>query len=137
MDVLRDAHAPEDDGRLRTRIAARHRAQGLRRDAADRRHLLRRELLDLLGKGFEIRGLCLDILPVVEALADDCIENAIEHRDVGARLELQHMRRMALERLPARIHHNELRTALGRLLEERRRYGMVLGRICPDNNDDV
>ena len=69
VDVLRDAHAPEDDGRLRTRIAARHRAQGLRRDAADRRHLLRRELLDLLGKGFEIRGLCLDILPVVEALS--------------------------------------------------------------------
>src|SRR5207248_1076135 len=64
-------------------------------------------------------------------------ENAVEHRDVGAWLELQHVRGVALERLPARIHDDELRAAFGRLLEEGGGDRMVLGRIGADDDDDV
>ena len=47
------------------------------------------------------------------------------------------MRGVALERLAARIHDDELRAALGGLLEEGRRHRMVLGRIGADDDDDV
>ena len=50
VGVLRHAHAPEDDRALGAREGARHVAQHVRLDAADRRHLLRRELLDALGE---------------------------------------------------------------------------------------
>jgi hypothetical protein len=44
---------------------------------------------------------------------------------------------MALERLAARIHHDELGAALGRLLEKGRGDRMVLGGIGADDDDDV
>ena len=106
-------------------------------NAADRRHLLGRELLDVLGEGFEVCGLRLDVLPVVKPFGHDRVENAVEHRDVGAGLELQHVGGVALERLAARIHDDELRAALGRLLEEGGGDRMVLGRIGADDDDDV
>ncbi len=52
VGVLRDAHAPEDDGAFRARIGARHVAQRLGVDAADRRHLLRREVLDVARRSW-------------------------------------------------------------------------------------
>ena len=61
----------------------------------------------------------------------------VEHRDVGAVLELHHLPGVALERLAARIHHDELGAALGRLLEEGRGDRMVLGRVGADDDDDV
>ena len=128
VHMLRHAHAPEDDRRPRPRIASRHRAQRIGGDTADRRHLLGSEVLDVLGEGLEVRGLRLDILPVVEPFGDDGIEDAVEHRDVGAGLELQHVGGVALERLAARIHDDELGAALGRLLEEGSGDRMVLGR---------
>ena len=137
VHVLRHAHAPEHDRRLRPCIAARDRAQGGGRNAADRRHFLRREVLDVLGEGLEVGGLRLDVLPVVEPFGDDGVENAVEHRDVGARLELQHVGGVALERLAARVHDDELGAALGRLLEEGGGHRMVLGRIGTDDDDDV
>ena len=79
VHVLRDAHAPEDDCGTCARVAARDGAQRIRRNAADRRHLLRREILDVLGKGFEVLGLRLDILPVVQPFLDDRVEDAVEH----------------------------------------------------------
>ena len=42
VDVLRDAHAPEDDRALGAGIVARDRAQRVGVDAADRRHALGR-----------------------------------------------------------------------------------------------
>ena len=137
VGVLRHAHAPEDDGALGPRKRARDSAQHVRLDAADRRHLLGRERLHALGELVEILGVGLDVLLVVELLADDDVEDAVEHRDVGAVLELHHLPGMALERLAARIHHDELGAALGRLLEEGRGDGVVLGRIGADDDDDV
>ena len=137
VGVLRHAHAPEDDGVLGARKGARNFAQGIRLDAADRRHLLRRERLDVLGEGVEAFGIGLHILLVVELLFDDDIEHAVEHGDVGAVLELHHLPGMAFQRLPARIHDHELGAALGGLLEEGGGDRMVLGRIGADDDDHV
>ena len=48
VDVLRDAHAPEDHRAFGGGVGARHLADRLRGNAADRRHLLGREVLRVL-----------------------------------------------------------------------------------------
>ena len=50
VGVLRDAHAPEDDRAFGAREGARDLAQHVRLDAADRRHLFRRERLHALRR---------------------------------------------------------------------------------------
>ena len=137
VGVLRHAHAPEDDGALGAGERARDVAKHVRLDTADRRHFLRRERLHGLGQLLEILRVGLDVLLVVELLFDDDVEDAVEHRHVGAVLELHHLPGVALERLAARIHHDELRAALGRLLEEGRGDRMVLGGIGANDDDDV
>ena len=76
VGVLRHAHAPEDDGALGAREGARDLAQRVGVDAADRRHLLRREVLDALGERPEALDVGLDVLLVVELLGDDDVEHA-------------------------------------------------------------
>ena len=101
VGVLRHAHAPEDDGAFGARIGARHLAQRVGGNAADRRHFLRREILDVLLPGVEAFDIGLDILLVVELLGDDDVEHGVEHGHVGAVLELHHAPGVALE-APAR-----------------------------------
>ena len=48
--VLRHAHAPEDDGAFGAGVRARHLAQRIGGDAADRLHFLRREILHVFGE---------------------------------------------------------------------------------------
>ena len=135
VGVLRDAHAPEDDRRLGAGEFARHGAQHVGLDAADRRHLFRRIILDALGERLEALDVGLDVLLVVELFRDDRIEDAVEQSDVGAVLELQHVGGVALERLAARIGDDQRGAALGGLLEKRRRDRMILGRIGADHQD--
>ena len=135
VGVLRNAHAPEDDRRLGAREFARHGADDVGLDAADRRHLLRRVVLDALGKRLEAFDVGLDVLLVVELFRHDRVEHAVEHRHVGAVLELQHMRGMALERLAARVGDDHGRAALLRLLEEGRGHGMIFRRIGADDEN--
>ena len=71
VDVLGNSHAPEDDRLLGPGELARDGAQFLGIDAADRRHLLRREGSDMFGEGGEALDSRLDILLVVELLLDD------------------------------------------------------------------
>jgi len=137
VGVLGDAHAPEDDRAFGAREGARHVAQHVRLDAADRRHLLGGERLHGLGELVEVLGISLDVLLVVELFIDDDVEHAVEHGDVGAVLELHHLPSMTLERLAARIHDHELGAALGRLLEEGGGDRVVFGRVGADHDDDV
>ena len=138
VDMLADAHAPEDDRRFCARIGPRDLAQRLRRDAADRLHLLRRELLDLLLQLLEALGVAGDVLVVGQAFGDDRVDHRVQHGDVGARLELQMLGRVARQRLPARIHHEQLGAVLlDRVLDEGRGDRMVHGRVGADHDDDL
>ena len=82
-------------------------------------------------------GVGLDILLVVQLLADDHVEQRVEERDIGPDRELQHVGRVPLQRLAARVHDDQRRATLGRLLEIGRRDRMVLGRVGADHHDDV
>jgi hypothetical protein len=88
------------------------------------------ELLEAVGVG-------LDILGVIELLGDDDVHHRVEQGHVAARLELQHVAGIALQRLAARVEHDEFRTALGGLLEIGGSDGVVLGRVGADDDDDV
>ena len=89
VDVLADAHAPEDDRGLRAGIDPRHFLQRLGRNAADRFHLLRREFLDALGEFVKAFGIARDILLVGQPFGDDGVQHRVQHRDVAAGLELR------------------------------------------------
>ena len=93
--------------------------------------------LTAFAQRLEILGMRLDVLLVVKILIDDRVQQRRQHRHVAARLELQHMRRMPLQGLAARVHDDQRRAALRRLLEEGRGDRMILGRVGADDDDDV
>src|SRR3974390_3471141 len=119
------------------RIGARDLAQRVGRDAPDGRHLLRREIFHVLSQLVEAFNVGLDVLLVVKLLADDDIEHRVKHRHVGAVLELQHAPGVAVQGLPARIHHDQLGAALRRLLEIGGGNRVVLGRVGADDDNNV
>ena len=136
VDVLRDPHAPQDHRALRGGVEARHLADRLGRDAADRRHLLRRVLLDVLAQRLVVRRAVADERLVDEALLDDRVEHRVEQRDVGVGIELQEMGRVPGEIGPARVGDDQLHAALRRVLHPGRRDRMVAGRVRADDEHD-
>ena len=52
-------------------------------------------------------------------------------------LNCSDVRRVARQRLAARVHDDQRRAALGRVLEEGRGDRVVLGRVGADDDDDV
>ncbi len=135
--VLRHAHAPEDDRAFGAGIGARHFTKCVGVDAADRRHFLGRELLDVFLPGVEALDVGLDVLLVVELFLDDHVQHGVEHRNVRAVLELHHLPGVALHRRAARVHDDELGATLRRLLEEGGSDRVVLGRVRADHDDQL
>ena len=77
VDVLRNAHAPENHRRIGPRKGPRHIAQHLRVDAADLGHFLG-------GKGFQVGfldfpvfGVSLDILLIEQLFLDDHMHDRV------------------------------------------------------------
>ena len=81
-----------------------------------------------------VRG---DILPVVKLLGDDGVHDRVQHRDIAAGAELQHVGRMAFQRLAARVHDDQRRAPLRRLLEIGGGDGVVLGRVGADHDQRI
>src|SRR5215470_9993663 len=77
VGVLRYAHAPEDDGTFGTRKAAGDLTQRIGGNAANRLHLLRREVLHVLGELIKTFDVGLYVLLVVKFFADDDIEHGV------------------------------------------------------------
>ena len=137
VNVLADAHAPEDHPRLGPGEGAGDLAQGVGVDAAKSGHLFRREASQMLLHRFEVLGVGGDILLIRQPLFDDDMHDRVQHRDVGARAELQHPPGVALQTLAARVHHDQLAAALGELLEIGRGDRVVFRRVGADDDGDV
>jgi hypothetical protein len=88
VHVLRHAHAPQDHRALRGRVQARHVAQRLGVDAADRRHQLR-AVAARLARSSSKPMVRLDEALVDQAFGDDHVHHRVQHGDVGVGLELQ------------------------------------------------
>ena len=137
VDMLGDAHAPEDDRRLGASVEAGDLAQHVGLDAADGPHLLRRVSREVALEPLEPLGVRVDVLPVVELVLDDDVHQRVEQRHVRAGRELEEVARMAGERRAARVDHDQLRTPFRRVLEEGRGHRVVRGRLGADHDDDV
>ena len=137
VDVLADAHAPEDHRRPGAREGAGDVADHVGLDATERGHLLRREALDVVAELEEALGEALDVLPVVELLLHDHIHDGVQQRHVGAGAKLQPVGRVALQADPARVDGDQLAAALGELLEVGRRDRMVFDRVGADHDCDL
>ena len=137
VDVLRNAHAPQDHRALRRREEARHFADRRRRNAADRRHRLG-TVRGHVGLQFLVAQRAVgDEALRDQALLDDRVHHRVEQRDVGIGLELQVMRRVPRELRAARVGEDQLRAVLDRVLDPRRRHRMVDDRIGADQQHDV
>ncbi len=109
VDVLRNAHAPEDDRRARRRVEPGDLADRLRVDAADRRHRFRRELLHVLRQRLVAGRAVANERFVDQALFDDDVEHGVEQRDVGVGIELQVVGGVPGQVAAARVGDDQLR----------------------------
>ena len=137
VDVLGDTHAPEDDACRGGGVSAGHGAQRAGIDTADRRHRLGGERLYVPPETVEPLRVRRHVLPIVELLGNDDVEQRVQQRHVRAGLELKHVGSVAPQRLPTRVHHHQRLALLRGLLEERRGDRVVLGRVGADDDDDV
>ena len=137
VDVLRDAHAPEDDRRLGAGVSARDLAQGRGVDAADRRHLLRAVVADVLAQRLEILGVRLDILPVVRPSSMIVWISALSSATSRPGLKRSVCVACRTRLWPRGSITMSFGAAFGRLLEEGRGDRVVLGRLRADDDDDV
>ncbi len=108
VDMLRDAHAPEDHRRARRRVEARDLADRRRGNAAHRRHRLRAVAGDVLLELLEAAGAVGDEALRDQAFVDDRVHHRVQQRDVGVGLELQVVRGVPRELGSPRIGEDEL-----------------------------
>ena len=137
MNMLRNAHAPEDDRGLCLRVFPRDLANGRGVNAADWRHGFRREILHggfKCSKPIDMGG---DIGGIGQPLGHDDVEHGVEQRDIRAGLEAQRMRRMPHQARAARVDHDQRLAGLRCLLEIGRCHRVVLGRPGTDHDDAV
>ena len=135
MDVLGNAHAPEDDRRLRGRVQPGHFANRLRIDAADRRHQLRRKLLHVLRQRFVAGGAVADERFVHQTLFDDDVQHRVEKRHIRVGIELEIVSGVPRQIAAARVGHNQLRARLRGVLDERRRDRMIHRGVRADHEN--
>ena len=137
MDVLAHPHAPEDHAGLSGRKVPRHSADGGRINPAQLFHLFGGELLQVLFLSIPVFSEGFDVLLIVELFLHDHMHDRVQQRHIRAGFERQHMLSKPLQPLGARIHDDELATALGKLLEIGRRNRMVLQRVGANNDGDI
>ena len=137
VGVLRDAHAPKDDRPLGAGIGAGDVTQGRGIDAADRRHLFRRIVADVLAELLVVFGVRLNVLPVGQALLDDRVEERIQHCHVAAGVEAQGPGRVPHQAVAPRVDHEDFGAAFCGLFEKGSGDRMVLGRPRADHDDYV
>ena len=104
-------------------------------DAADRRHPLRRERLDVLRERFVTGGAIANERLVDEALLDDHVQHRVEQRHIGVGIELQVVGGVPGQITAARVGQDQLRPRLGGVLHPRRGDRMIHGGIGADHED--
>ena len=134
VNVLADAHAPENHTCFGASKGTRNVAQNFWLNTANFAHLLGCEVFQVGFFSFPVFGVGFNILLIIKLLFDDRMHNRVQHRHVSTRPELQHMAGETLQCLAARIHHNQLATTLGELFEIRRSNRMVLNWVSADHN---
>ena len=137
VDVLAHPHAPKDHRGIGPRKGPCHIAQHVGFDTADRGHFFGAEVLQVRLFGLPILGIGRDILRVIQPLFYDHMHDRVEHRHISAGAELKHMAGETPQPHAAWVHHDQLATAFGELLEIGRGDGVVLNRVRADDDGHI
>ena len=135
VNMLRDPHAPEDHRAFRCRVQPRDLANRLGIDAADRRHQLRRKLLDVFGERFVTGGAVANERLVDQPLFDDDVQHRVEQRDIRIGIELEIVSGVARQIAAARVGHDQLHPRLRGVLDKRCGHRMIHRRIGADHEN--
>ena len=137
MDMLRDAHAPENNGVLCLRIQTRHLANFLRGYATHRRHALGRIVHHILLDQLKIGSALSNKFLVNQLLFDHSKQHGIQQRHIRIRFKLQKMIRCIGQfNTPGIDHHQGCSGALF-LFDKRSRYGVVAGGVRANHQNQV
>ena len=74
---------------------------------------------------------------VGQAFLDDDVQHRVQQRDVGGRVELQVMRRVARDLRLARIEQNQFLAVADRVFHEGRRDRVIGGRVGTDDHEHL
>ena len=74
---------------------------------------------------------------VRQSLVNDCMHNAVQQGDVGIRLELQDILRMACQVVAARINDDQRFSVFHRIFHESGGDRMIFGRVGANDNNDI
>ena len=124
-----DAARVHEEARLRRAPHSAACADRLLRDAGHLGGAPRRPLLHVLGDRFEADRVLLDEVVIEPVVLDHQVQDAVEERDVAARLDRQEEVAGARDRRDARIDDDDLRAVLARLPDVVRRDRRALGDV--------
>ena len=136
VHMLAHTHAPQDHGGLGLGVGPCHFTKGGGGDAADLGHPFRRKVFDVVPQGVEILGPVVDEIRVVQLLFQDGVQQGVEQRHIGIRLELQGAPGVSREVGAAWVHQHDARTALGGVLHPGGRDRMVHRGVGADHQDE-
>ena len=137
VHMLADAHAPQDHGALGLGKGTRHLAQGLRRDAANRRHRLRAVAFHVLAQRLEVVGAPGNEVLVRQAFIDHGVDQRIEHGHVGVGLELQRAPGVFADVGHARVGQYDFGAGLGGVLHPGGSHRVVGGGVGADHQNQL
>ncbi len=137
VDMLADAHAPQNHGSFGLRKRTGNLAQGPGRNPANRRHGLGAVSLDVFPERFVIAGAPVDEVLVHQALLDHRMDQCIEHGHVGVGLELQRAPGVPADIGDARIGQHDPGALLRGIFHPGGGHGMVGRGIGADHKYQV
>ena len=133
--MLADAHAPQNHRTFGFGEFARHFAQRLGRNAADRRHCLRAVGLDIFTQGLVVADAVANERLVRQALVNHGVDQRVEHGHIGIGLELQGAPGMFANLGDARVGQHNLRSAFGGVFHPGCGHRMVRRRVGADDEN--
>lgn len=137
MDVLRDSHAPEDQGVLCPGVQPGGLPDQRGGEPADRFHDLRAKALQVPAKLLESLGARREERRVGQPLLDDDVHHRVQDGDVGAGPELQEMRREPRQLGPSHIDDDQTGPPLHRVLEEGGRDRVIDRGVRPHHHRHI
>ena len=137
VDMLRNAHAPEDHRGFGTGIKPCDFPDCFGFNAADRCHRLGRVAFDIAAQLIETDRAAGDEVLVDQAFGHDHMHHRVEQGDIGVSLELQEVIGHPCHVRAARIADDELCAALDRVLDPGRRHRVIDGGIGADDQHQL
>ena len=133
VDMLADAHAPQNHGAFGLRKSPRYFAQGLRRYTANGRHGFGAIAFDVVAQRFIVAGAVSDKGFVGQAFFNHRVDQRVQHGHIGVCLELQGAPGVLPDVGNARVGQHDFGAALGGVFHPGGGHRVVRRRVRADH----